>query len=155
MKNKITNTVSRQTIQHLADNMREADVQEVWASDRHTPMEALEQGVLLSDMVWVAIVEGIPAAIGGVVPLPTDFHPRAGVCWMLATDRLKLQPYWFLEESKQTLKDMLSEYDYLSNFVDARNVVSLSWLQWLGFKAMPEAPYGAEQRMFVQVIKEA
>lgn len=153
-KLEFTPGATEDDIKYVAEHMRDTDKAEIWASDNLTPVDALTRGAKESDLLWTVNIDGLPAAIGGVVPLPTDVRPKGGICWMLATDKLKTEPYWFLDESKVVLFAMLMRYDYLTNFVDSRNVICLRWLGWLGFTIKDEAPYGAEQRMFKQVIRE-
>ena len=135
---------------YVALLMRKADQEEIWAADRFKPFEALAMGRARSDLLWTVIIDDLPAAIGGVVPL----GPKHGVCWMLGTDRIKLAPEWFLVESKRILGEMLVRYSHLTNFVDERNVVCLNWLRWLGFKVLPSVSYGVDKIPFCQVIRE-
>lgn len=154
MRNRFEAGVTQEAIEIVSRDMRDDDRNEIWASDHFNPFEAITQGVERSTMLWTVIIEDKPAAVGGVAPLPTDVHPNGGVCWMLGTDRIRLAPEWFLLESKIILGAMLIKYGFLTNFVDERNVVCLNWLRWLGFKVLPPAPYGAEQLLFRQVIRE-
>lgn len=154
MRNRLEAGATEYAILAVAEDMRQTDRNEIWAADHLEPLACLRESVKRSDLLWTVIINDVPAAIGGVSPLPESLRSRAGVCWMLGTDAIKTVPDWFLFQTQVILGAMLMKYDYLSNFVDARNEVCLRWLKWLGFKIMPAAPYGAEQLMFHQVIRE-
>lgn len=37
---------------------------------------------------------------------------------------------------------LAAPFALLTNYVDARNAVSIRWLRWLGFEIEPAAPFG-------------
>ena len=49
----------------------------------------------------------------------------------------------FYRMSKIFIKWMRARFDYLENWVDARNFLSLRWLTWVGFKIGAAEPWGA------------
>lgn len=127
-------------IPYIANNMRPDDANEVWAASRKTPVLALKASLILSQYAKTIMVDDEPAAMFGVSDL--NRLTGKGVPWLLGTSKIERVSYRFLKGSKVYLKDMLSGFSCLENWVDARNTVSIQWLKWLGFDMMPSEPYG-------------
>lgn len=68
-------------IQSIADDMRQADIDEVWASNHHTPIESLMKGWEGSDFSTIAVVNGEPLVMIGLVR--RDVLSGSGIVWML------------------------------------------------------------------------
>lgn len=96
-----------------------------------------------------------PMGMWGVIP--DGKFPQAGRIWMLGTDELvqdSRNRVRFLKECKRELERMLTQYDVLWNYMDARNVVHKNWLEWMGFTFIAERPnYGTEGRLFLEFCK--
>ncbi|MNC81827.1 hypothetical protein D3C75_1350850 [compost metagenome] len=45
---------------------------------------------------------------------------------------------------------MLERHPTLTNYVDARNLAAIRWLQWLGFRMDSPVPYGPHRLTFRQ-----
>jgi len=132
-------------LDYLAENMRECDVDEVWASDNLTPLEALYGG--FEESTFCCTVEnGNPIAIFGVSS-DSLFSNNAAV-WLLATDQLVKIQRRFLRYSRYFIDRMLERYPYLHNQVDARNKKSIKWLKMCGAHIDEPKPFGAEQKPF-------
>ena len=123
----------------IAENMKQPDVDEVWASSKHTPKEAIVTSMSLSQEVWAGLGDGEPIIIMGVVK--QDMLNRA-VPWMLGTDALPLFTRPFLRDAKAMSNRWLDECSFLFNYVDARHTVSVRWLEWMGFEVMEAEPFG-------------
>jgi len=123
----------------IAENMKQADVDEVWASAKHTPKEAIVSSISLSQEAWAGLGDGEPIIIMGVVK--QDMLNRA-VPWMLGTDALPLFTRPFLRDAKAMNNRWLKECGFLFNYVDARHTVSIRWLEWMGFEVMEAEPFG-------------
>lgn len=120
-----------QDVELLAPNLRDGDVEELKVSTGHTPLEALETGLHISDLVWTLFSNGVPVCMGGVAPFPQA--SSIGISWMLASDGLlksAVALQWYMPE---WLEQMHSLYPCLGNWVDARNETSIRWLERLGF----------------------
>jgi len=129
----------------ISENMREADVQEVWASDNLTPEEAIVSSFKAST-ICCTIENGQPIAMFGVVP--KGLVGKSGTIWMLATDAIEKIKYKFLKYNRKFIGGILEQYPYLHNFVDARNQRSINWLRFCGAEIDPPEPYGAERQPF-------
>lgn len=119
-------------IRTIAERMRQADRDEVWAASRETPVGALMYSLRKSSVAWTALVDGRPEVMWGV----GDINILAGVGapWLLGTDAVEKHSVAFLRRSADFRAQLLARYSVLRNFVDDRNTVSIRWLKWLGFK---------------------
>jgi len=128
--------VVRARAEHIAPvaaNMRAADREEVWASCRATPQEALEDSYQKSHLAYSVLVDGVPVGMLGV----GDVNVLAGVGapWLLGTDGMMRVPKRvFLAGSVKIVGQWRGRYALMSNYVDGRNKVSIRWLKWLGFE---------------------
>lgn len=92
---------------------------------------------------------GTPVGICGIAEGHT---PDDRQVWMLATDDLLRHRRLFLRESRQWIHSY-SKYFTLWNWVDARNVEHVSWLQWLGaeFTDTRISPYSHSPLVLFQI----
>lgn len=132
-------------IQYVADNMRQADAVEVWASSNATPLEALEKSLELSDYATTVCADGHPLVIMGLVK---GGMLGTGVPWLLGTDDALKYKRHFLTESRQVVQEMLDICPHLYNHVHDKNYVSVRWLKWLGFMMDDPAPHGPNGELF-------
>ena len=117
-------------IPYLAENLREADKAEVYASSGHTAQEALEEAFgVPNDGIWVGVYKGKPEIIFGV----TKAHEGLGFPWMLCTDKLKESPKEFIQKCKRWVKGFSLQTPTMVNFVHAENTLHIRWLKWCGF----------------------
>ena len=68
--------------------------------------------------------------------------------WALFTPEVERKPKSFLAACRGPLRAFQSQYSHLVNYVDARNILAVRWLAWLGFTIHSPEPYGIEQLMF-------
>ena len=138
----------------LGENLREADKQEIRAviGDTLTYAQALEVCAVTSDPCYVvrSLVSEEPLAMYGVCP-----QMEGGEVWFLGSDELfETNKMAFLRNSKIWVEKLFDGYDLLYNVVDARNVLHIRWLKWLGFTFIEDIPeYGVEKRRFKQFYK--
>jgi len=116
----------------IAQHMREADAQEVWASSRASPQEALEYSLERSSFAYTGLIDSVPVVMFGV----GDMNILAGIGapWLLASDAATRRAYLFLRQSLKWRDVIRARYGLLTNFVDGRNQTSIRWLKWLGFE---------------------
>lgn len=127
-------------LEHIAEYMRPADLDEIEAGcGTRDVLPVLLLGVQKSLPCWTIEVAGEPAGIFGSVP--ADGY---GLVWMLGTHMLERAPKQLTKLGRTYVRRMAEQYGTLMNFVDARNVKSIHWLQRLGFSISPiSEPYGA------------
>ena len=133
---------TKQLIEVLASDMRQADADEVWASNNHAPLKSLMNSWGLSDYTAIAVVNNEPCVMFGLVKC--DILSGKGVLWMLGTNNSLKYRRKFLINTPPVIDEMLSICPYLFNYVHAKNEVSIKWLKWLGFRVEKQSkPYGA------------
>jgi hypothetical protein len=133
--------------------MRLEDTDEVWASHHHTPLEALNLGWDVSDYVSVAVKNGEPLAMFGLVK--RDILTGGGTVWLLGSENALKYKIDFLRQSRPLLREMLGICPRLSNKVHTKNYKSIEWLKWMGFTVSknPEI-YGKERQYFYNFFIE-
>lgn len=133
-------------IARIAADMRPADVEEVWASNHHTPLEALAKGWAVSDFSAVVTHDGVPLVMLGVVK--GDILTGSGVVWLLGTNEALKHRRIFLEQTRGVLDELLSICPRLHNYVHTENKTSVRWLKHIGFTIEDAVPYGPDGEMF-------
>lgn len=141
-------------IPYVAQFMRDEDVAEVRAFLGQAPQESLLHSFFAGDPCMTMIGrDGRPMGMWGVVPQAGDL----GTIWMLCTDDLvrdRLNSMRFLREARTHLDQVQRRYKVLFNFADARNVVHIKWLRWMGFTFISSHPnFGAEGRLFHEFVR--
>lgn len=140
----------------LAPKLRYADRLEIMASSGMEPLEALVESVLVSDedMCWAATLNGLPVAMFGANKLIDDDNTVGGI-WLLASDQIGLNKMDFMRKCKQHLAIMHERYEYLTNFIDARNLNTMRWLPRLGFRPCQRIDhYGVNGAAFIQYVSK-
>jgi hypothetical protein len=124
--------------------LRRANVEEIWAECALSPAFAVSYSIAYSRVAWAAELDGKPIAVFGV----GTGENGAGIPWLVATNEIERHPVLFYRMSKRLFSSVRDGYTYLENWVDARNVLSLRWLKWLGFTIEKEEPRGPLGLMF-------
>ena len=123
--------------------MREADIDECWASSHSAPLEALMRAYEISDKVYAGLTpKGEVVCIFGIAP--RSVTSDVGCPWMLATDQLDLHARKFARASLKGMRWFQSAYPKLQNYVDARNESAVNWIKWLGFTVEKAGPWGPD-----------
>ena len=138
--------VTEYDIDHVAINMRQADINEVWASSRATPLEALQRSVALSEFACSVYINGEPQVILGLVKC--GILSRKGVPWLLGTEHALKHRREFLKQAPIVIEEMLTICSYLFNHVHVENRESVRWLKWLGFELEDPIPHGPHGELF-------
>ena len=115
-------------LDELADNMRPADLKEIWCLSKRKTRDTLQMSVDISARVDTCLIDGSVAAVWGIAPFASF-----GIPWMLGTPLINAHPKVLIAESKRQLRLMLNDYDHLQQWVDIRNKASVRWLKKLGF----------------------
>ncbi len=134
----------------VAERIRHADEQEVWASHHKTPLQAISESFEASDICLTVERAGRPILIGGVCP--SVELPGAGSIWLLGTDEIDQVAVSFVRLGQASVRRILDYYPIVHNWVDARNVKSLGWIKLLGAEIEDARPWGAECRPFHHFI---
>jgi len=133
-------------IRLIAADMRDADAAEVWASHCQTPIDALMKGWELSDLSVVVECDGVPCTMLGLVI--DNVLTGSGTPWLLSSNHALKYKREFLIQSPPVIEQMLDVCPRLSNYVHAKNRVSIRWLKWLGFTIDEAVPVGISKEPF-------
>ena len=134
-------------IERLAPIVRECDAAELRASSHLTPREALTEGLRISDRAWSMDIDGKLTCIFGVAPIAPGYI-ACGVAWMIGSQRIEAHKKAFFAGSKTGVQLMLNLYPILCNYVDARHLKALQWLEHLGAQIRDPVPYGFDNLPF-------
>lgn len=133
---------TQEDLDRLKGRFREADKEEVYAMSGRDIDSAAQHGFKTSELCWIGLWDNDPIAIFGC--RRHSILSDEGTPWLLGTDRIR-EPgikEAFIAANSPYIKIMLESFDYLENFVDARNIIAVKWLQRLGFTIEPAMPMG-------------
>lgn len=134
-------------VHYVAANMRQADIDEIWAQSMARPLKGLQFGVKMSTSCWTIMRdENEPVSIFGVGAI--SMIGGRGAPWLLSTDNVLKLSIPFLKGCKDYVNLMLDQFPKLENMIDARNKVSIRWLKWMGFDILDAKPSGPFQVPF-------
>lgn len=139
-------------MESIAENMREADRREVMASHGFTPIESLTASLKVSRYATVATSGGIPWAVFGLADY--GILSNIGCPWMLGTNDVVKNGRDLMRHSPKVIYEMLNVYSTLQNYVHVENIVSVNWLQRIGFTLYPAIPYGMNGELFYPFQKK-
>lgn len=135
----------------LADDLRSADIAELYAASGMAPAEAISVGVRAGDTYVVCLPDHTPAFIFGTVPV---IPGELGAVWAVATNRFKEIHTQFLRESRGVVEELCRPYRVTFNYTDARNKVHHRWIKWCGFTFIKRhEEHGYEQRPFLEFVR--
>lgn len=132
-------TATPELLARVVKDVRQADVDELWATAHLTPAEVLELAARYND-IFIAMADDEVLCAFGVVPL--SILGGVGSPWMFGTTHLAKHAKRFLRRCKPGLDAVLGRWPTLRGFVDVRNKASIRWLKWLGFKLSAPEPFG-------------
>lgn len=133
-------------IEALAADMRQADIDEIWASNHHTPIQSLMDGWKLSNFSVVVMVNDEPCVMLGLVI--RDILTGTGVPWLLGTESALKYKRQFFTQVPVVIDEMLNICPKLFNYVYIKNKISIKWLRHIGFTLDEPLPYGRDGELF-------
>lgn len=146
---EVTQRIRAGDLLYIAEHMRRVDRAEVWAMSRRGPVAALIHSASVTEEPWMAMADGVPAALFGVYKpvLGTEGTP-----WFLGTDVVTAQSKDMLRMSRRFIAHALTTCTTLRNYVHSENAPALRYLRHLGFKIGPlqEIQGGAFVHEFVK-----
>lgn len=120
------------------------------------PLDALLDSIEVSDedMVWAATLNRHPVAMFGANRLTTEGGGIGGI-WLLASPGIYTNRRDFMRKCRKYLAIMHERYRYLTNFVDADNLITMQWLPRLGFRPCQRVEdFGFAKTPFIQYVSE-
>jgi len=116
---------------HVADNMRLADIAEVWALSRLGPHAALYLSMELSvNERFAAVVDDVPIAIFGAFKSTIGGYAAP---WLLGTDEVARHGIKLMRYTQKYTQHLLETYSLLRNQVHAENTAAIAYLRASGF----------------------
>lgn len=137
---------------YVGRHMRAADQAEIRAMSGQHPTVALLRADVTSRNVTTVLLDGEPLLIAGVSE--RDLVLRIGAPWLVGTDKMVAHARPLLRECRPWLDEAEREFEYLENYVDARNVEAVRWLGWLGFTIDPPERMGVARVPFHRFYKK-
>ena len=141
-------------IVEVAANMRQEDIEEIYAYSGSNPKSSLIYCYFASKPCMTMLGrKGNIMGMYGVIPI----RKNLGKIWMLG-HRTMTSDYKdvraFLRNSPIELDKFKMNYPILFNYVDARNRTHVKWIKYMGFSIIKEhATFGYEGRPFYEFAK--
>lgn len=139
---------------YLAQNLRSADVRELYAQHGHVRIAPLLRlSWEHSDECLVGLDdEGKPQMIWGYIKM----SERSAMIWAVGTPVITSR-YVFplMREAKASLRRWFAEnpdLHFMFNFTHSANTTHQRWLKWCGAYLLPDAPYGVTGDTFKPFI---
>lgn len=110
--------------------LREIEALELSATGR-SPKDGLRISLRVSVMAWTVTVDGRAEGAFGVAPV--SLLSGIGRPWFLGTEDLKFQRRAWLAQGRRHLAAMETAFPLLENIVHRDNILSIRWLERLGF----------------------
>ena len=109
-------------------NLRPADKREIIAGTGELLQSSLDDGIRTSDECWTLVLEDEPIAVYGY----RETSEKDAYIWMLGTEKILDIRWQFLRATKNTVKQIIKNYDSLWSLSYARNTVHSDWYKWVG-----------------------
>lgn len=157
MEKFVIEKANRVAATQLAPALRHADKLEIYRASGMDSLDALLDSIAVSDedMCWVAKLNGHPVAMFGANELFPDDPGNVGGIWLLASPGIYTNKLAFMRCCKEYLAVMHEKYEYLTNYVDEANLVTMQWLPRLGFKPVHrEEEFGHAKLPFIQYVSQ-
>jgi hypothetical protein len=133
--------------------LRDSDINEIRSAYGEDPDAILEESWMCDGADrWALKVGDEVVGLFGVNP--AGELAGYGIPWILGTDNLSKASNFLILKSRVYLEFMLKRYKVLVNYVDARNLKSLLWLKWSGFRVHDASAFGAEGLPFHMITME-
>lgn len=131
-------------VEQVAVGLRADDLAELQAAQGADVdvRQALQRSVAASLGALAAVSDGRAVALLGVAPV--SLLGDAACPWLLGTDGVLRHRRAFMAAGRISVAEWGQRWPVLFNFVDARNVRSIGWLQRLGFTIAPAQPFGVQ-----------
>lgn len=130
----------------IADNIRDADRQELCDFCQLNPTEAIEQSFFAAKRSWTGLVDGVPVCMFGV----TQGEGTLGIPWLITTKDIEQHSVIFLRRCKPVVHEMMQGFRRLENYVSPGNILAITWLKWLGFTFGREEEVGPLSKPFIK-----
>lgn len=145
----------REALEYIGENLRPADLAELRAAGNdEEPFWALVESWDASVASWLIVdSSGLPIGIFGVAP---HLVSKVGIAWLMGTEGVEREARSVARQTRRYVERLQEFFPVLWARVDARNELSMGWLEWAGFTISDADPsFGPEGRLFIQFIRTA
>lgn len=145
----------REALEYIAENLRPADLAEMRATGtEEDPFWVLVESWDASVASWLIVdSSGLPIGIFGVAP---HLVPNVGIAWLMGTEGMEREALSIARQTRRYVEELQKFFSVLWANVDARNELSMKWLEWADFTISDADPsFGPEERLFIQFIRTA
>lgn len=129
----------------MASSLREDDHKECVEGHGVVPIHAIPLASIRDECYTFTVPNN---ELAGIVGIGSDYQ-----IWMLCTPAIQKYPHTFAKEAKRFIEGRSEPYLWCS--ADARNLVHLKLLQFLGFKEEQRLIYGPNNLQFIQLRYES
>jgi len=141
---------ARRHIPAIVANVRQADIEELWAASHLRPLNALWEAVETSKRAWTGMIDNKPVCMFGVAPSEGNHNSDVGRPWLIGSREIEQFSFVFLSRCRKQVEVMLEYFPVLENYVCAENKKAVSWLLWLGFTFHECLRMGPENKLFIR-----
>lgn len=135
----------------LGSLMREADYQETIRAGFSGGIDALTESVKMSDLIYIAIIDGEPVAMWGLVLGP--MMSLTGAPWLLTGTGIERYKMTFLKTARRVIGEFKDRCPGgLYAFIDAEYDKAIRWAEWMGFEISPPVAHPATGKPFVGAV---
>lgn len=144
----------RESLEFIAENLRPADRAEMvaTATDEMDPFWRLVESWDASVASWLILDNSnLPIGIFGVAP---HLVPNVGIAWLMGTEGMEREALSVARQTPGYVAQLQEFFPILWARVDARNELSMRWLEWADFQITDaDAHFGPEERLFLQFLR--
>lgn len=113
-------------------------------------LAVLHYGVRNSSYAFCAVEDGVPLAMGGVIPVGSLLS-SSGWVWLVTQPAATEKPVTFLRHARRQVAIMRQMFPVLRNFERVGKENSRHWIEWLGFKFGDETEINGVRVMPIEV----
>ncbi len=104
------------------------NIEEVFISSGLSPDECIAFCYELSKERYIALIDGVPRCLFGVIP-----KEGAVNLWLFFDKDIAAVPISFFRKSKEVARGMLGRYKEITGSIYYKNDFALKWARWAGF----------------------
>jgi hypothetical protein len=146
----------REALEFISQGLRPSDRDEINATLGHQddPFWAIFESYEASAASWLILDRtGLPIGAFGVA---AHYVPKLGMAWLVGTEGLEREALSVARQTPGYVAELHRYFPALTADVDARNELSMHWLEWAGFHIVDaDLAFGAEKHLFLKYVRTA